>query len=125
LFKFPGPLLTEPQVLQILKKDRDCKTWYAYTPGKSPKEHLDDFRVQELESRRQEFEQRMDREHKEFMLQLDKRNRNFQIRLAVVLGIFAITEVVAAFLQVGCPTGWPWLMKFTQPAAAPPPMPEM
>ena len=96
---------------EAAQKDRECLKWHPYTPGISPQAHLEQVRMQELERKRQEFEERMDRKNKEFTLKLDKRNRCVQIWLSVILGIFALAEVAAALLQVAFPNGWPWLMQ--------------
>jgi hypothetical protein len=37
------------ELVKVLTKDRDCPKWYPYTAGFSPKEHLEEYRVQELE----------------------------------------------------------------------------
>jgi hypothetical protein len=112
---------------KVLQEDRQCPKWHQYTPGFSPQQHLEEERALELELKRQQFEQRMDKENKEFTVRLDVRNRRFQFWLAVVLGIFAIAEVLAAFVQVAFPNGWPWLMHKVGADVVPsiPPIPGM
>lgn len=99
------------KALEVIHKPRNCSKWYQYTPGFAPAEHLTDLKMNELELRRQEFEHKMDSDNKRFTAMLDQRNRRFQIVLAIVLGIFAMAEVAAAFVQVAFPNGWPWLMR--------------
>ena len=43
-----GPLSLEDAILTVIGKDRKCPTWVAYTPDFGPKEHLEEWRVQEV-----------------------------------------------------------------------------
>src|SRR6266516_4813515 len=42
------------------KPDRNCPEWYPYTEGLGPNGHLAEYRMRQLEQRREEFEQRME-----------------------------------------------------------------
>ena len=44
-----------------MDRDRNCPEWYPYTPGFSPKELLEELRMMELESARQDQEREMAR----------------------------------------------------------------
>ena len=90
----------------------ECPKWFPYTPGLSPEKHLQEFRMQQLEQRREEFEQRMERERKEFELKLDERNREerkrtdrIMIWLTVAAIVFAAMQVYAALATIN-PNSW-------------------
>ena len=72
--------------LMVFEKDRQCPKWYQYTPGFSPKEHLDELKGAELEKSRRDFE-----------TQMEKRSRNLSVWISVVLSIFAITQILVTF----------------------------
>jgi len=109
---------------QVFDSDRHCSKWHRYTQGYSPQEHLEELRVQELESKRQEFEHRMEVDKKNFELKLFKmgqelaqRHQRVNFWLAVALGSFAIVEAIATVLQLRFPNGWPWLTKWFFPSS--------
>jgi hypothetical protein len=41
---------------EVCNKDRACEHWYPYSPGFSPKEHMEDLKLKALEQDRREFE---------------------------------------------------------------------
>ena len=43
----------------IDKPDRNCSRWYPYTPSFGPKEHLEEFKMQQLEQDRREFQRKL------------------------------------------------------------------
>jgi hypothetical protein len=45
--------------LDVLNRERLCGEWYPYTIGRTPKEHFEEFKMQELEERRKDFELRL------------------------------------------------------------------
>ena len=60
-----------------------------------------------MEKRREEFDQRMDKEHKDFELKLDerireerKRTKKTMIWLTIAGTIFAVTQVYAAWASI-------------------------
>lgn len=115
----------------VFNKERNCPKWMKYTPGFSPMEHLQEFKMLELEQRREEFEQKMANERKAFDLKIDESNkkfqellerdnRSFQWWLTLLLMAFALLEVGAALIQVGFPDGWPWAMNWFGNGPQPP-----
>jgi hypothetical protein len=106
-------------VLKTYRKPRGCLKWRAYTPGFSPQQHFEYRRMEELESDRRNFEQKLHNDHKAVLLEVDKRNRTF----SWIVGVFAAAEVFAAFAQMAFPNGWPWLQKLFGSLPLPPPMP--
>jgi ElaB/YqjD/DUF883 family membrane-anchored ribosome-binding protein len=50
-----GPI-PEASVLAIINRDRGCPEWYPYTPGFSPKEHLEELRMRQLEEDRRKHD---------------------------------------------------------------------
>ena len=44
----------------IITRDIGCSEWVLYQPFHSPKEHLEEFKMSELERRREESEQRIE-----------------------------------------------------------------
>jgi hypothetical protein len=55
---------------QVCEKDRGCQSWYPYTPGFTPKEHLEELQMGLLENARRDFELRLEKDRKEFDLKL-------------------------------------------------------
>jgi len=43
----------------VFSKDRECEYWYPYTLGLTPKEHLEEVKMQLLENSRRDFELRL------------------------------------------------------------------
>lgn len=48
-FQRPGGATLPEAVLAVIGKDRRCPFWIAYTPDFGPKEHLEEFRVNEVQ----------------------------------------------------------------------------
>lgn len=95
-----------------ISEQRKCSSWYPYTEGLSPKEHFEEFKILELERKREDFEQRMEKERKEFEIKLDERNREerkrtdrIMIWLTVAALIFAMLQVYAAMATIN-PNHW-------------------
>lgn len=63
----------------------DCHKWFPYTPGLSPGEHLQEFRMQQLEQDRRKFELNLE----ELNRQERKRTNCIMIWLAIAAMIFA------------------------------------
>jgi len=91
------------KVQQIIQKDRQCGSWYPWTEFRTPKEHFEEFKMLELEQRREEFEKHMEENRKEFEFKLQKRNEQerkrtdkVMIGLAIAATILALAEVFAA-----------------------------
>ena len=95
--------------LEIATRERECSKWALYEVGFSPMDHLQDWRMNELEFKRQKFENDMNRS-----------NRNFQIFLTGVVLVFALAEI---FIPAAFPNGWPWLMRIFGSQPAPPTIP--
>ncbi len=103
----------------ILYRERGvqgCSKWVQYRPNLDPQWHLDDFKMQQLEQDRREFEQRMEKERKEFELKLDERNREERRRtdkimvwLTIAAIIFALAEVAAGIMGI---TDDSWILRF-------------
>src|SRR6185436_20538026 len=71
--------------LEIATKERQCGKWILYEHGFSPKDHLQDLRMNELELKRQQFQKQMADDQNNLMLKLDadqkvinRKNRLFQ-----------------------------------------------
>lgn len=79
----------EAATVSALNADRRCSKWFAYAPGLSPKEHLQDCRMLNLEQRRQEFETR-----------LVRNQRRFDIALFAVVLFLAFAEITATIVGI-------------------------
>jgi len=53
---------------EIINRNRQCKKWKQYDPGFSPIDHLQEWRMNELELKRQEFEKNMAQNHTNVLL---------------------------------------------------------
>ncbi len=92
----------------VLWKDRNCHKWHPYSQGFSPQEHWEEVRMQELELKRQQFEQKMVNDHKAFMTLMEDRNWWFQFWIAFILGAIAVLEILVGIFQLLYPSGLPW-----------------
>ena len=132
-----GPMMTQGHegddaTRLVFNKDRQCDKWHPYTRGFSPEKHLEEWRMLDLELKRQQFEHDMENDRKGFELSLSKMNQDLitrhessNRRVAWTIGIIGIA---LAFVQLAYPNGWPLLMKLlgTLPTPSPPsPMPPM
>ena len=52
----PKPPSTEALLLEVLNLDRRCSEWYPYTSGFSPKEHVEELRMMQLEEDRRKHD---------------------------------------------------------------------
>lgn len=68
---------------EALRRVRHCGSWYPYMPGFSPQQHLQDFRMQELERLRTQTEEARERDRREFEERLSARNEELQRTLAL------------------------------------------
>ena len=64
--------------------------------------------MQELELKRQQFEQKMVNDHKAFMTLMEDRNWWFQFWIAFILGAIAVLEILVGIFQLLYPSGLPW-----------------
>jgi len=96
---------------QVILKDRGCAYWFPYQPGLDPKEHLGGKAMQDveerrnrfeeaMEERRREFEQRMEQERREFERGLESERRKFNFFLTVLVVLVSLAGVVAAILGI-------------------------
>ncbi len=92
----------ETRARTVITKHRACKSWYPWKEFCNPKEHFEEFKMLQLEKRREEFEDRMEESRKAFELKLDERNNKERRRtdkimvwLAIAAIIFAVAEVVS------------------------------
>src|SRR6476661_7223845 len=77
VFKNPGGQQDPRVLLPLLQQERSCSLWCEYVPGLDPKEHFAFMKFQELELKRQQFEQRIADDHKALVLQMDTANKTF------------------------------------------------
>jgi len=84
-----------------IKQDRKCPAWYPWTWGSSPKEHFEEFKMQQLENERREFELKLE----EINRQERKRTNRIMIWLTIAAIIFAAMQVYAALAAIN-PNSW-------------------
>lgn len=58
--------------IKVLARDRQCDLWYEYQPGDNPERHLDEYRMRELETRREQFDQMIFSENRRLQLTQDQ-----------------------------------------------------
>ncbi len=61
----------------VIRKDRDCCKWYPYTPGFTPKEHLEELKIAQLE-------------------RMSEQTQRMQLRVAVGQAVVSVVAIVAA-----------------------------
>jgi len=86
---------------EIITRDIGCSEWYAYQPFRSPKEHFEEFKMLDLERRREEFELKLE----EINRQERKRTNRVMILLAIAAVVFAAMQVYAALASIN-PEHW-------------------
>lgn len=47
------------KLLEAVNADRHCEAWYPYMPGRSPNEHYEEYKMQELERERRALETKL------------------------------------------------------------------
>jgi len=94
------------KVLELIRKDRNCKAWYPWREFLSPKEHWEEQIMLAMEERREKFEQSIEKDRKDFELKLFEMNQRLakdshrvMVWLAIAAIIFAVAEVGAALLN--------------------------
>jgi hypothetical protein len=87
--------------LVLIEKPRECKSWYPWTEYRSPKEHFEEYKTQQLEQSRRDFETRLFESNQK----LTKDYNMVMLRLTVAAIIFAIAQIVAALLAL-TPDSW-------------------
>jgi hypothetical protein len=86
---------------RVFSKDRECEYWYPYTLGLTPKEHLEEVKMQLLENSRRDFELRLFKITEQ--IQKDSRKiatRSFWFNLFFTLVLIFLT-CVQIWLAVG------------------------
>jgi hypothetical protein len=73
----------------VLAENRQCRAWFPYRPGRTPSEHLEEFRMLQLENRRAELERQIHRES-------NRTQRNIMLVAAgqAIVSIVAIGAVI-------------------------------
>ena len=89
------------KVLQLIKKDRNCPQWYAWTQFRSPEKHFEEFKMMELERRREEFELKLE----ELNRQERKHSNRVMVWLTIAMILFAAMQVYAALALMN-PEQW-------------------
>jgi hypothetical protein len=74
--------LRQTVALAVIEKGRGCPAWFPYTPGFTPKDHLEDLKMQELEQRRREFEQGVEERRQAFEARLEADRRKWESELS-------------------------------------------
>lgn len=71
--------------LQIFRVNRSCEQWYPYTPGFSPKEHLEEFKMLRLEELRKQYEQNVEENRRAFEGRMEQQRNDFETSLSTQL----------------------------------------
>ena len=86
--------------LAVIQAHRACQDWYPWTEYRTPKEHFDEFLMQQLEDNRRTFEQKMEADRKNSELKLDERNRQERKRTDKVMIALAIAAIILALAEI-------------------------
>ena len=79
-------------LVAIINEDRDCDKWHPYSPGLDPLRHLEDFRMQQLEDNRREFERRL----VEMQINAERKIGNVGVWIGIAAVILAVAQVVSS-----------------------------
>ena len=93
----------------ILHHDRKCPDWRAYTPGFSPKEHREDYNVEQLETLKQRFAEERARDSRKANQRLRRYERRTQryvqrsnirwVIIAILVGAaYTIAQIITSIL---------------------------
>jgi hypothetical protein len=85
---------------EVFARERDCKSWYPYNPGLSPKDHFDRMSMELLERARKEFELRLEKDRKDFDLKLFNMGQEIQQHNQSVTNRFTIYMICLTLIQV-------------------------
>ena len=107
-------LSTQQAMQRVIRKDRKCPKWYPYTPDYSPKEHLEEFKMLELERRREEHDLKlfeMAQDIQDRREAVAKRNEKFIKMATVFFIVVGFAEIAGLAASLLAPDGWLWLME--------------
>ncbi len=96
----------------VVQKNRECKSWFPYTEGFSPKEHAEEEQTVQIEQLRQDFTQQLENQRH----QSQRFERNITITLAVIAIVFTLMQLFVGVVNLLYPDGWPWLMEWIGPS---------
>lgn len=86
---------------QVFYKDRKCQSWYQYTPGFTPMDHLMNLKTELLEQAHQDSERRL--------RESERHNR----RMTYVILFLMLIQIVTAIAVLAYPHGFPLFTKWT------------
>lgn len=108
--------------IKILRSERNCARWYPYTQGRSPKEHLEELNMQQLEQSRRDFELKLfelSRKIQEDSKTIAHDSYKFGRRVSWAIIFFTVVQLLIATLSLAYPNGMPWLMRVLNNQAQP------
>ena len=77
----------------------ECHKWFPYTPGLGPAEHLQEFRMQQLENDRREFERKLTQMQIDASAEVNKAGIKIS-KIGMWIGIGAVILAVAEVLTM-------------------------
>jgi len=81
-------------IIEFIKKNRNCDSWYEYIPGFSPKEHLEMLKSAELEESRRRFEKKMEVDRRIFDKEIYKMTKEVTVILSILVLMFASLQLL-------------------------------
>ncbi len=54
-----GRAVENEYTLAVIEKTRECESWYPWTEYRNPKDHFEEFKMQQLENDRRQFERKL------------------------------------------------------------------
>jgi len=68
-------------LLETFNNDRNCKSWYPYTPGASPLWHYEEMRMMFLEVERRQHDEAIEEERRDFQTALAEQRKKFDAEM--------------------------------------------
>ncbi len=84
----------------VIAAARHCDRWTPYTPGFTPKEHLEELRTASLEEERRSWEERQEQDRRGFEADLEARSRKTSWIIGGAALVLALAGVSAAIVQI-------------------------
>lgn len=88
----------------VATRDRQCALWFPYQEGEGPDRHLQEYRMQDIISRREAFDRQLEKEREDASRRANeaqRRERRTERLIGLAALLFALGQIVAAALTAG------------------------
>jgi hypothetical protein len=83
----------------VMDKDRKCPHWFKYQPTFSPREHLEEYKMQSLEQERRKFEKELFELGQRVQTESAKQTRDNKV-VAIIVGIVVVILMLMQLVEV-------------------------